>query len=152
MDGVHHAEHRELLRVGREWKTIVSIRFISNALYKNGGIWTYWVPCWHGSATQHLLNLAIGELCTVAGAGASFSVLVSATPQAVMFRIMAHPIGVGHARPPWAQRVDVIRFQIVLRGYWIRMGDTEKEADSLAAKVLKMKLWDDEAGGRVCMA
>ncbi|KAB5571879.1 deacylase, partial [Coniochaeta sp. 2T2.1] len=27
-------------------------------------------------------------------------------------------------------------------------GDTEKEADSLAAKVLKMKLWDDEAGGR----
>ncbi|KAK8069517.1 hypothetical protein PG994_006133 [Apiospora phragmitis] len=28
-------------------------------------------------------------------------------------------------------------------------GDTEKEADSLAAKVLKMKLWDDEAGGRV---
>lgn len=28
-------------------------------------------------------------------------------------------------------------------------GDTEKEADSLAAKVLKMKLWDDETGGRV---
>lgn len=28
-------------------------------------------------------------------------------------------------------------------------GDTEKEADSLAAKVLKMKLWDDENGGRV---
>jgi D-Tyr-tRNAtyr deacylase len=28
-------------------------------------------------------------------------------------------------------------------------GDTEKEADSLAAKVLKLKLWDDEAGGRV---
>ncbi|KAI1085308.1 D-tyrosyl-tRNA deacylase [Whalleya microplaca] len=27
-------------------------------------------------------------------------------------------------------------------------GDTEKEAESLAAKVLKMKLWDDEAGGR----
>ncbi|OIW29144.1 D-tyrosyl-tRNA deacylase [Coniochaeta ligniaria NRRL 30616] len=27
-------------------------------------------------------------------------------------------------------------------------GDTEKEADSLAAKVLKMKLWDDESGGR----
>ncbi|KAI1773527.1 D-tyrosyl-tRNA deacylase [Hypoxylon cercidicola] len=27
-------------------------------------------------------------------------------------------------------------------------GDTEKEADSLAAKVLKMKLWDDDAGGR----
>ncbi|KAK7991965.1 hypothetical protein PG996_013022 [Apiospora saccharicola] len=27
-------------------------------------------------------------------------------------------------------------------------GDTEKEADSLVAKVLKMKLWDDEAGGR----
>ncbi|KAK8098431.1 uncharacterized protein PG998_013917, partial [Apiospora kogelbergensis] len=27
-------------------------------------------------------------------------------------------------------------------------GDTKKEADSLAAKVLKMKLWDDEAGGR----
>ncbi|RYO90787.1 hypothetical protein DL764_008390 [Monosporascus ibericus] len=27
-------------------------------------------------------------------------------------------------------------------------GDTEKEADSLAAKVLKLKLWDDGAGGR----
>ncbi|KAK6076145.1 d-tyrosyl-trna deacylase [Seiridium cupressi] len=27
-------------------------------------------------------------------------------------------------------------------------GDTEKEADSLANKVLKMKLWDDENGGR----
>jgi D-Tyr-tRNAtyr deacylase len=30
-------------------------------------------------------------------------------------------------------------------------GDTEKEADSLASKVLKMKLWDDESGGRVCL-
>lgn len=30
-------------------------------------------------------------------------------------------------------------------------GDTEKEADSLAAKVLKMKLWDDEKGARVCI-
>lgn len=29
-------------------------------------------------------------------------------------------------------------------------GDTEKEADSLASKVLRMKLWDDENGGRVC--
>ncbi|KAJ9141805.1 D-aminoacyl-tRNA deacylase [Pleurostoma richardsiae] len=27
-------------------------------------------------------------------------------------------------------------------------GDTEKEADSLAAKVLKLRLWDDESGGR----
>ncbi|PSS27500.1 hypothetical protein M430DRAFT_32215 [Amorphotheca resinae ATCC 22711] len=27
-------------------------------------------------------------------------------------------------------------------------GDTEKDAETLAAKVLKMKLWDDEAGGR----
>ncbi|EGR45136.1 D-tyrosyl-tRNA deacylase [Trichoderma reesei QM6a] len=27
-------------------------------------------------------------------------------------------------------------------------GDTEKEADSLANKVVKMKLWDDEQGGR----
>ncbi|KAK3682160.1 D-Tyr tRNAtyr deacylase-like domain-containing protein [Podospora appendiculata] len=27
-------------------------------------------------------------------------------------------------------------------------GDTEKDAESLAAKVLKMKLWDDESGGR----
>ncbi|RQM05607.1 hypothetical protein DH86_00001625, partial [Scytalidium sp. 3C] len=27
-------------------------------------------------------------------------------------------------------------------------GDTEKEADALATKVIKMKLWDDEAGGR----
>ncbi|KAI0474383.1 D-Tyr tRNAtyr deacylase-like domain-containing protein [Xylaria cf. heliscus] len=27
-------------------------------------------------------------------------------------------------------------------------GDTKKEADSLAAKVLKLKLWDDDAGGR----
>ena len=30
-------------------------------------------------------------------------------------------------------------------------GDTEKEAESLAAKVLKMKLWADDAGGQVCM-
>lgn len=28
-------------------------------------------------------------------------------------------------------------------------GDTEKDADALAAKVLKMRLWDDDAGGRV---
>ncbi|KAI0472660.1 deacylase [Xylariaceae sp. FL0804] len=27
-------------------------------------------------------------------------------------------------------------------------GDTEKEADSLAAKVLKMRLWDDDSGAR----
>jgi len=27
-------------------------------------------------------------------------------------------------------------------------GDTEKDADALAAKVLKMRLWDDENGGR----
>ncbi|KAK4042654.1 D-Tyr tRNAtyr deacylase-like domain-containing protein, partial [Parachaetomium inaequale] len=27
-------------------------------------------------------------------------------------------------------------------------GDTEKEAESLAAKVLKLKLWDDESEGR----
>ncbi|KAI1389517.1 D-Tyr tRNAtyr deacylase-like domain-containing protein [Hypoxylon trugodes] len=27
-------------------------------------------------------------------------------------------------------------------------GDTEKEAESLAAKVLKLKLWDDDTGGR----
>jgi len=30
-------------------------------------------------------------------------------------------------------------------------GDTEKEAESLAAKVLKMKLWADDAGGQVCL-
>lgn len=29
-------------------------------------------------------------------------------------------------------------------------GDTEKEAESLASKVLKMKMWDDESGARVC--
>lgn len=28
-------------------------------------------------------------------------------------------------------------------------GDTEKEMDTMANKVLKMKLWDDDAGGRV---
>lgn len=28
-------------------------------------------------------------------------------------------------------------------------GDTEKEAESLAAKVIKLKLWDDDNGGRV---
>lgn len=28
-------------------------------------------------------------------------------------------------------------------------GDTEKELTTIASKVLKMKLWDDEAGGRV---
>jgi D-tyrosyl-tRNA(Tyr) deacylase len=29
-------------------------------------------------------------------------------------------------------------------------GDTVKEAEALAAKILKMRMWDDEAGGRVC--
>lgn len=28
-------------------------------------------------------------------------------------------------------------------------GDTEKEAERLAAKVLKLKLWNDESGGQV---
>lgn len=28
-------------------------------------------------------------------------------------------------------------------------GDTEKEADSLASKVLKLKLWSDESGRQV---
>jgi D-aminoacyl-tRNA deacylase len=28
-------------------------------------------------------------------------------------------------------------------------GDTEKDADALASKVLKLRLWDDENGGRV---
>jgi len=28
-------------------------------------------------------------------------------------------------------------------------GDTEKDADALASKVLKMRLWDDESGIRV---
>lgn len=28
-------------------------------------------------------------------------------------------------------------------------GDTEKEADSLAAKVVKLRLWDDPEGGSV---
>lgn len=28
-------------------------------------------------------------------------------------------------------------------------GDTKKEVDTLANKVLKMRLWDDETGGRV---
>ncbi|KAG4440512.1 hypothetical protein IFR05_003982 [Cadophora sp. M221] len=27
-------------------------------------------------------------------------------------------------------------------------GDTEKDAENLASKILKMRLWDDEAGGR----
>lgn len=28
-------------------------------------------------------------------------------------------------------------------------GDTEKEAEALATKILKLKLWDDDSGGRV---
>jgi D-aminoacyl-tRNA deacylase len=28
-------------------------------------------------------------------------------------------------------------------------GDTEKDVETLASKVLKMRLWDDEAGSRV---
>lgn len=28
-------------------------------------------------------------------------------------------------------------------------GDSEKEAEQVANKVIKMKLWDDEAGGKV---
>ena len=31
----------------------------------------------------------------------------------------------------------------------IAPGDTEKEVDVLATKVLKMKMWDDDSGGRV---
>jgi D-aminoacyl-tRNA deacylase len=31
----------------------------------------------------------------------------------------------------------------------IAPGDTEKEVNSLASKVLKMKMWEDEAGGKV---
>jgi len=31
----------------------------------------------------------------------------------------------------------------------VGVGDTEKEADSLAAKVLKLKIWDGENGSRV---
>lgn len=31
----------------------------------------------------------------------------------------------------------------------VGVGDTEKEADSLAAKVLKLKIWDGENGTRV---
>lgn len=27
-------------------------------------------------------------------------------------------------------------------------GDTEKDAEALASKVLKMRMWDDEVGGR----
>ncbi|POS85371.1 deacylase [Erysiphe pulchra] len=30
----------------------------------------------------------------------------------------------------------------------IAPGDTEREIDTIAAKILNMKLWDDEAGGR----
>lgn len=30
-------------------------------------------------------------------------------------------------------------------------GDTEREAESLAAKVLKLRLWDDDNGGRVIL-
>lgn len=29
-------------------------------------------------------------------------------------------------------------------------GDTEKEMESMANKVLRLKLWDDESGGTVC--
>ena len=28
-------------------------------------------------------------------------------------------------------------------------GDTEKDAENLASKLLRMRLWDDEQGGRV---
>ena len=31
----------------------------------------------------------------------------------------------------------------------VALGDTEREVDTIASKVLKMKLWDDEAGGKV---
>ncbi|KAK3383937.1 D-Tyr tRNAtyr deacylase-like domain-containing protein [Lasiosphaeria ovina] len=30
-------------------------------------------------------------------------------------------------------------------------GDTQKDAEFMAAKVLKMRLWDDDEGGRVCL-
>lgn len=31
-------------------------------------------------------------------------------------------------------------------------GDTEKDAESLANKVLKLRLWDDDTGGRVFLS
>jgi D-Tyr-tRNAtyr deacylase len=31
-------------------------------------------------------------------------------------------------------------------------GDTEKDMNAMATKVCRMKLWDDEAGSRVCLA
>jgi D-tyrosyl-tRNA(Tyr) deacylase len=30
-------------------------------------------------------------------------------------------------------------------------GDTEVEIDAMAGKVLKMRMWDDESGGRVSL-
>jgi D-tyrosyl-tRNA(Tyr) deacylase len=34
----------------------------------------------------------------------------------------------------------------------VNQHDTKKEAESLAGKVLRMKMWDDEAGtGKVCV-
>lgn len=30
-------------------------------------------------------------------------------------------------------------------------GDTEKEMETMANKVLRMKLWEDENGGSVCL-
>ena len=33
----------------------------------------------------------------------------------------------------------------------IAPGDTEREADSMASKVLKMRLWDDEVAGKVSL-
>lgn len=32
----------------------------------------------------------------------------------------------------------------------IAPGDTEKEAESMASKILKLKLWDDESENKVC--
>ena len=33
----------------------------------------------------------------------------------------------------------------------VAAGDTQKEVESMAAKVLKMKLWPDETGATVCV-
>lgn len=33
----------------------------------------------------------------------------------------------------------------------INVHDTKKEVDSMAAKVLKLKMWDEEDGGKVCL-
>lgn len=68
--------------------------------------------------------------------------------------ILTHPIAILQRVLSASVTVDTELISAIGKGVLVfaavAPGDTEKEAESLASKVLKMRLWDDESGGRVC--